>query len=333
MRPDALVSAAGPVRVAVLGCADVAARRMLPALTGGGAATVTAIGSRDPARAADLAGRFGVPFAGTYAEALDRPDVDAVYLPLPPALRGEWVRRALRAGKHVLAEKPLTTGAEHTAALLAEARARGLALVENMAFLHHRGHRTVYDRLASGDIGDLRHVTATFTIPPRPPGDLRNSRELGGGALLDAGVYPLRTAMRLLGPGLRVAGAALRLNDDGVDVAGSALLVGPRGVTAALTFGMAHAYRASYELHGSSGRMVLDRPYSAPVDHRPLLRMERDGRTEEVPLAADDQFARMGEEFARMVADPAAREPAAAESLVQAELVDEVARRALRTQP
>lgn len=290
------------LRTGVLGCSDIAWRRALPALVADPAVELVAVASRDEAKARRFAGHFGCEAVTGYRALVERADVDALYVPVPAALHEPWVETALRAGKHVLCEKPLTVDAVATRRLVELAAARGLVLLENFMFQFHAQHRAVRDLIDQGAIGELRGLRAVFTIPALPPDDIRYRPELGGGCLLDVGGYPIRTAQLFLGPELRVAGAvAVRDPGSGVDVAGAALLVSAEGVSAQLTYGMAHGYRSAYELAGSEGRIVLDRAYTPPADHRPVLRVETKGGTEEIVLPADDQWANLVRAFAAAV--------------------------------
>jgi len=260
---------------------------------------VVAVASRSPAKAGRFADRFGCRAAGSYAEVLESADVDAVYVPLPPALHPEWVGRALRAGKHVLAEKPLAADGRSATELLRLAAAEDRVLLENFMFQFHSQHERIR-RLT----GPARKFAATFTIPPRPPGDIRLRPELGGGALLDVGGYPIRSAMMFLGPDLTVERATLEVDQElGVDMSGTAVLRAPDGAVAELTFGMRQAYRSQYEVTGETVRITLDRAYTPPADHAPVLRMEQGGGTVEQVLVPDDQWANVVHAFASAVLD------------------------------
>lgn len=316
-----------PVRFGVLGCAGIAGRRMMPAMRQVAEVTPVAVASRDGARAAEFADRFGVTAVKGYDELLRRDDIDAVYIPLPTGLHAEWIERALTAGKHVLAEKPLATSHSSAATLTEQARRAGLCLGENFMFLHHPQHGVVRDLLADGTIGELRSFAASFTVPPFSPDDIRYQAGLGGGALLDLGVYPLRAAQLFLGDRLHVAGAVLRHDAErGVDVGGGALLATPSGVTAQLTFGMADTYRSRYELCGSEGRIALDRAFTPPDDHAAVIRVERgDGTVHEQMVAPHNQFALSVRSFARAVQRGAPVDGAAGEAILrQAALLDDI---------
>ncbi len=314
-----------PIRFGVLGCADIARRRTLPAILREPTTELVAVAAREQAKARAFAGQFGCAAAADYRSLLSRPDVDAVYIPLPAGLHHEWVGRALEAGKHVLVEKPLTTRYAHTVAMVESARSLGLALMENLTFLRHGLHRAVLDLLEGGEIGELREVNAAFGFPPLGPDDIRYRPDLGGGALLDTGMYPLSAARLFLGPELEVVGATLKLDPErGVDVSGSALLSTPDGRTAQLTFGFEHAYRSDYVLWGSEGRIVVERAYTPPATRRPVIRLEHEEVRRELTLPPEDQFANTLRAFVGAVAVAGQRAAETVEICARARLIDEI---------
>ncbi|MFJ2263449.1 Gfo/Idh/MocA family protein [Streptomyces sp. NPDC087844] len=320
-----------PVRIGVLGCADIAWRRTLPAMLGEKGVDLVAVASRQAAKAERFAERFGCAAVEGYEALLKRDDIDAVYVPLPARMHAEWVGRALEAGKHVFAEKPLTTEVRATRELVALARASDLVLLENFMFLYHAQHRAVDELVADGAIGDLRGFSSAFTIPPRPADAVRDSPD-SGDALFEVGVYPIRAAVRFLGPRLELVGAALRLDRrTGAVLSGAAQLVRPDdGGTAQLTFGMEHCYRTSYELTGSCGRLSLDRVFTPPDAYQPVLRLERQAHREERTLAADAQFPNVVRAFAHAVRTGDRLEELATSSVHNAALVEQIRDRAHR---
>jgi dTDP-3,4-didehydro-2,6-dideoxy-alpha-D-glucose 3-reductase len=318
------------LRIGVVGCADIARRRTLPAIARSPQVRLAAVASRDAGKAAAFAAEFGCDAVHGYQQLLDRADIDAVYVPLPAGLHAEWVAAALMAGKHVLSEKPCVTRFPEATRLVALARERGLLLMENFMFLHHSQHTAVRKLVADGAIGELRSLQALFGIPPLAAGDVRYRPELGGGALLDTGVYPIRLAQLFLGPSLDVAGAAARQDPDrGVDVAGSALLRAPAGQTAELAFGLEHSYRCEYTLWGSTGQLRLTRAFTPPPGWQPVVRIEQQGRVEELTLSPDDQFAGAISAFASTVLAGAGFAEHGEAILRQAGLVDRVRDQAL----
>ncbi|MEU5539077.1 Gfo/Idh/MocA family oxidoreductase [Streptomyces sp. NPDC020362] len=313
-----------PVRIGVLGCADIARRRMLPAFAAEPGTRIAAVASRSAARAEGTARTYGCRAVHGYDALLRSDEVDAVYIPLPAALHAQWTEQALRAGKHVLAEKPLADEPEQVDRLFRLAAERQLALMENVMFPHHSQHAVVKDLVDGGAIGELRGLQAVFAVPPLPHDNIRYRPELGGGALRDTGVYPVRAAVHFLGPGLRVVGAtSARSRGHRVDTAGAALLCTPGGVTAQLSFGLDHAYRSSYELWGSTGRITVDRAFTPPPDHAPLIRLESAAGVRQVEAEPDDQVANTVRRFCEAARSGTAPAGAVRE---QARLLDAVRR-------
>ncbi|MCN0155277.1 Gfo/Idh/MocA family protein [Salinispora arenicola] len=314
------------VGLGVLGCADVAARRVLPAVVASSSIHLVAVASRDWKRAERYVRQHGGDAVTGYEALLDRDDVDAVYVPLPAGLHAEWIERALRAGKHVLGEKPLTTSIDDTRRLFELAEKLGLVMHENFMFCNHPMHAEVLRLAASGAVGDVRSFSATFTIPGRPDGDIRLRPDLGGGALYDTGGYPLRAAQMFLGPELEVRGAFLRSAESAVDLGGSVLLVRPDdGVWANLTFGLDDAYRSTYALAGSAGRIEVDHVFTPPADHLPTARLTTPSGTVLVSLPAYDQYRASAQRFADAVLGATAfPSPEAVTSINQARLTDEI---------
>ncbi|WP_189981647.1 Gfo/Idh/MocA family protein [Streptomyces capoamus] len=312
----------------VLGCADIAVRRILPALVEHRSVRLVAVASRDRAKSERLAARFGCAAVTGYQALLDRDDIDAVYVPLPPGMHHEWVAEALTAGKHVLVEKPLSTTYAQSAELVEMAARFDLALTENFMFLHHSQHAAV--REMAGEVGELRVFSSSFGVPPPHPASFRHNARLGGGALLDVGVYPLRAAQLHLAGELDVLGACLRVDEaTGVDVAGSALLSTATGVSAQLDFGFQHSYRSVYALWGSRGRISVPRAFTPPREHRPVVRLEQQDRITEVTLPADHQVGNALDAFAAAALSGTGR-AALGEALLRQALLVEQVRKAAR---
>ncbi|BDH13431.1 Gfo/Idh/MocA family protein [Streptomyces hygroscopicus] len=321
---------AKPLKIGVIGCAGIAERRMLPALVADPDVEVTAIASRDGAKARQFTQRFGGDPVAGYDRLLERSDVDAVYVPLPPLLHAEWIERALRAGKHVLSEKPLAANGKDAAELVALAEDRNLTLLESFMFLTHSQHAYVCEQVVQGVIGELRTLTAEFAFPAKSADDMRYNPDTGGGALTDIGVYPIRTALMYLGSDIEVIGSWLHVDAARqVDVGGAALLGAPDGVTAHLTFGMEHAYRSQYALWGSSGRISVRWAYTPPPTHSAVIRIERQSHVEEVTLPPEDQFANVVRAFIARVRCGVPSGLEGESLLIQADLVDRVRARAL----
>ena len=234
---------------------------------------VTAVGSRSARGAQNFADEFGIARAhASYDDLLADPEVDVVHVATPHVLHAANAAAALESGKHVVVEKPFTVRADEARALVELARRRGLLLVEGMwtRFLPHMGF--VREVVASGRIGAVRSLHADHTQRlSSDPAHRLNDPALGGGALLDLGVYPLSFAHDLLGPPTGVvARAALR--GTGVDASVATVLTHDGGAVST-------SYSSS-ETRGTNTAVVLGtegRVEIASVWYAPAAVTVRDG--------------------------------------------------------
>jgi predicted dehydrogenase len=214
------------IRWGVLGAAAIATGRTMPAINAAPSATLLALASRDAVKGASVAQQFGIPRVYTTYEALlADPEIDAVYVPLPNQLHFEWSKRALRAGKHVLCEKPLCISAEEVAQLCIERDRSGKHIEEGFAFRNHPQWSKVDEIIASSSVGVVLAVHCTLAKQFLDPTDVRNKLDAGGGALYDLGSYAI-SASNLVFKQLPVRVVAAMDRDPvfGIDRLTSALL-------------------------------------------------------------------------------------------------------------
>ena len=290
------------MRVGILGTADIAFRRFLPALKNCPEITYAGVASRTPEKTARFVEVYGGQAYPSYDALLADKSIDAVYVPLPPALHYEWGRKVLVSGKHLLMEKPFTTSLAETEALLALAEGKGLAVHENYMFLYHSQLQKVKGLIADGILGELRLIRASFGFPKRGGDDFRYKKELGGGALLDCGGYPVRLALELLGESAKVIQARL-VQPEGyeVDLYGSAVLENEDGLCAQVSFGMDNAYQCQLEVWGSKATLIAPRIFTAGADYSPLLILRSSSGEETLFLDADDSFLHSIRQFSKQV--------------------------------
>jgi len=217
--------------------------------------------------------------------------IDAVYIPLPPALHFQWAKKALEAGKHVFVEKPSTTSLSDTDNLIRIAAEKGLALHENYMFVYHEQILAINNCVKSGRIGDVRLYRISFGFPLRQSNDFRYKKALGGGALLDAGGYCLKYANYLLGGNASVVTAQVNnIKGFEVDMYGSATMVNDNGAVAQLAFGMDNDYKCEVEIWGSKGTLTSGRILTAPAGFIPNYTIKNNQKTETKELPSDDSF-------------------------------------------
>ncbi len=315
-----------PIRVGVMGAANIARRSVVPALLQLPAQfELIAIASRDAAKAGVFASQFSCQAVTSYEALLARDDVDAIYMPLPTGLHAEWIGRAIAAGKHVYAEKSFASTATETEALVAAAQIRRVALMEGYMFLYHRQQAVVAGWVQEGQIGELRHFHGSFGFPPLAADDFRYDEMIGGGALMDAAGYPLRAAFHFLGDALRVQGASLhRCPNSGASLWGSAFLAHPNGVGASIAFGFDNHYQCRYELWGSKGKIVAERAYTPSAVFAPRLILETAENRHEVAVDPDNHFVGAWRAFAEAIRDPASRTVHYRQTLVQSRALQSI---------
>lgn len=247
--------------------------------------------NRERVKAQSFIDNFGGKIYEGYQTLLQSSGIDAVYIPLPPALHFQWAKMALEAGKNVFLEKPFTTNSEDTKTLLALASEKGLAVHENYMFMFHKQIEEVDTLIAEGTIGRVRSYRISFGFPRRAMTDFRYNKALGGGALLDAGGYCIKYASHLLGDTSRFVCANSYFEQDfEVDIFGSATLVNDEGVIAQITFGMANDYKCELEAWGSVGTITTGRILTAPDGFEPDLTIKRNQDYEVKKLSSDSAF-------------------------------------------
>ena len=282
------------MRVGVMGCSGFARQAMLPALTECGVLQLACVASRDREKAEELAGRFGCDAVQGYNALLQRDDVDVVYMPLPTGLHEEWCTKALEVGKHLLVEKSFAADLGSARRMVELARSHDCLVMENFQFQTHAQWAAIMERMRSGVLGKVHLVRGTFGFPPLPKDNFRWNKELGGGALLDAGAYVAKVSQLLLGTGLEVLGASLQMDPEtGVDLYGEAMVRNAIGQVAQVAFGFDYFYQCRVELLGTRGKLSANRVFTAPPGFKPVLTIERQGEREEVALPSDNHYANM----------------------------------------
>jgi predicted dehydrogenase len=266
-----------PLRLGVLGAARISENAIVtPArLTG---ARLVAVAARDRRRAEAFATAHGVErVLDSYAEVIADPEVEAVYNPLANGLHAPWNLAAIAAGKHVLSEKPFASNAAEAVEVRDAGKLAQVAVVDGFHYLYHPVTKRLHALLASGELGDLRRVEATMTIPAPAPEDPRWSFELAGGALMDLGCYSLH-AHRALAPwaggepSLVSARAGERTGLPEVDEWLDAELVFPSGVTGLARCNMAgDETEMTYRIIGTRGSAEATNFVLPHLDDRVLV--------------------------------------------------------------
>lgn len=187
------------LRIGILGAANIA-RNFTAALRGSDKVDVCAVASRDAAKAAAFAAEVGIVRSfGSYEAMLADPSIEAVYNPLPNNLHAEWTIKAADAGKHVLCEKPFAANAAEARAMFGAAQRNGVIVVEAYPYRAQPQTIRLAQLLRDGAIGKVQFVQASFGFPLAAGSNIRWDAALAGGALMDAGSYPVSLARMIAG--------------------------------------------------------------------------------------------------------------------------------------
>lgn len=230
---------------------------------------VAAVGSRRQDAADAFAADFGIPHAhGSYEDLVADPDVDIVYIATPHPMHAAAALLALEAGKHVLVEKPFTLNAAEAATVRDAAAERGLLAMEAMwtRYLPHMAR--IREIVASGMLGEIRAVTADHTQRlPSEPSHRLNALDLGGGALLDLGVYPISFAWDVLGAPLSVAASA-RLGETGADTEVATIMAHSSGALSTSLSASRAVGPNTAAVIGTDARIDIARVWYSPTSFR-----------------------------------------------------------------
>jgi len=320
-------------RVGILGCASIARRSLIPAFAAHSDFRLAAVASRSADKARAIAEQTGCS-ACSYEELLSSSAVDLIYCPLPTGLHYEWVKKSLLSGKHVLCEKSLGCDFRQVQDLIETARTHNRFLMESFQFRFHAQNLFVRELLVQNAIGPLREVVVRFGVPSFPDGasNIRYSKTLGGGALLDNGAYTVKCATYLLGPDIRIIAA---LSDGhcasfgGVDLKGAIMMearkedLGGR-IPVQASFGFDHYYQNGYEIWGREGKICTTRAFTAREDFpAPVMIETKDGKVQRT--FHDNHFKKMLDHVSQSL-DSGSYDEEYEECLIQARLLDDVAK-------
>ncbi|CDX48832.1 putative enzyme [Mesorhizobium plurifarium] len=268
-------------RWGVLSTAKIGREQLLPAIVDSENGVLSAIASRDLAKAKALGERFGARHAfGSYEELLASKEVDGVYIPLPTSQHVEWTAKAIEAGKHVLVEKPLALDAKDIPPLIKLRDQKKVLVCEAFMVVYHPQWIKVRDLIAGGAIGRLRHVQGAFSYYNVDPKNMRNQLDLGGGALPDIGVYPTVSTRFSTGKEpLRVQATIERDKSFGTDIYSSIRAdFGDFELSFYLSTQM--AARQVMVFHGEKGFIEVFGPFNAGLYEHHRIELHNQNHTE-----------------------------------------------------
>jgi predicted dehydrogenase len=295
------------VKWGVLGVANIATKKVIPAMQRGEWSAVEAIASRDRKKAEAAAKELDIPKAyGSYEELLADPTIEAVYNPLPNHLHVPWSIKAAEAGKHVLCEKPISMTTEEAESLLQARDRTGVKIEEAFMVRSHPQWRGAIEQIRAGRVGKVRSISGCFSYNNRDAKNIRNIAEYGGGGMMDIGCYLIFTARFIFGEEpTKVFGVIEEDPEWHTDVLASGVLQFPSG-HAVFTCSTQIVPYQKVQIFGTKGRIEIEIPFNAPPD-RPCRILVDDGAdpagrsAEVVEYQTVDQYTIQGDLFSQSI--------------------------------
>jgi len=299
-----------PLKIGVLGCANIAIRSIIPAIKElENDFELIAVASRSVEKASKVAKDFECKPYFSYDALINDQNIEAVYIPLPSGVQYPWILKALAAGKHVYAEKSFCLTLEQASVACELARNGQLAVFEGYMFLYHRQLVEIVRCLNDPDFGEIRFISTCFGFPPLPPDNFRYDYGIGGGAIKDAAGYPVRLIRCLLGDTVELKTATVRRSPKGSSLWGSGYFAAPNGVAAAVAFGFDNHYRCSLNVWGSKATLTADRVFTAGPNVDTVIRLDfQNGQEQVISVGVDNHFVNALSLFRQSVYDESERQ-------------------------
>lgn len=294
-----------PVRWGVLSVANVAMKRVIPAITASESARLVAVASRNVQRARELfLHRPGVRIYSDYQSLVDDPEIEAIYNPLPNSLHAQWTIKALLAGKHVLCEKPLAVTASEGALMIEAARNSGKLLMEAFMYRFHPQLIWALEQIRSGRLGEIRLVRSSFffnILFPLRHNDIRLQPQLAGGSLMDVGCYPINFCRAVYGhPPVAVAARIYAPEPGAVEHTATAVLDFGEGRFGQISSAFGLPTRQAAEVIGEQGSLSLSLPFVTGV-HETEVILNLEGQTIHQKIQPADAYRLEVEHFSACV--------------------------------
>lgn len=299
------MNSSDPLRIGILSTANIA-RQLIDGVRASTKLKVAAVASRNADKAAAFARETGVPRSfPTYEALLADPAIDAIYNPLPNNLHAEWSIRAIESGKHVLCEKPLATTPDDARAMFAAAKRAQVILVEGYPYRAQPQTVRLRGLLAEGVIGSVRYIQASIGFPMSDPSNIRLNPALAGGALMDAGCYPVSLVRMIAGTRPTRVHAMADFADTGVDRTLVASLAHGNGLLAQISTSFATARHRHAFIAGDAGSIGTNYFNDTSEAMPAVLELKRgsgwDAKRESIANATTNGFLAQAESFCDLV--------------------------------
>ena len=276
----------------ILSTAIIAREAVIPAMLKSRHCELIGIASRDRSKAENVAAEFGIKKAyGSYESLLADDDIEAVYIPLPNHLHVEWSLKALEAGKHVLVEKPVALNSEEAKYLLKESKKfPHQKIMEAFMYRFHPQWVKVKELIKSGAIGELKTIQSSFSFYDDDPESIVNSKEYGGGSLMDIGCYPVSLSRYLFEEEPVKVISEIEFHPEfGTDVLATGIMKFRKGVSSFFSSTML-AEDQSVKIFGTDAFIEMKRPFNPDPDVVSRIEIVREDSREVIEFSICDQY-------------------------------------------
>ena len=286
----------------ILGTAQIAIKKVIPAMLKANFCSIDAIASRDLSQAQFIADQFQLKKAyGSYEAMLLDPTIEAIYIPLPNHLHVEWILKSLAAGKHVLCEKPMGWNLSEVTLMNEELRKYPeLRVMEAFMYKFHPQWGKVKSLIASGSIGTLVHVHIHFSYAQLDPNNIRNQKRMGGGSLLDVGCYGISVARWLFEEEpMKVSGLSEYDPKMKTDRLTSGILQFSKG-SATFTCGTQMERFQVVHVFGSKGKIEIEHPFNC-LDQEATLILQQGSAIDRISFEPVNTYTLQGDHFSKAI--------------------------------
>ncbi|MBX2836869.1 MAG: Gfo/Idh/MocA family oxidoreductase [Gammaproteobacteria bacterium] len=290
------------LKIGVISTAKIGIEHVIPAIQQADNCVVHALASRDIKRAKKISSIFGIPHSfASYESMLASDDIEAVYIPLPTSQHIEWTLKAIKAGKHVLCEKPISLKAKEINALIKARDKHKVIVSEAFMITYHPQWLKVKELLKKKAVGTLRHIDASFTYFNKDPKNMRNRVELGGGVIPDIGVYPTVAARFATGLEPKKIQASIDFDPTFKTDRYASVQADFGDFDMSFYLSTQLANRQSIVFHGDKGFIELTAPFNSNLYEGDLVRLHNQGHNEEKVFryTGINQYKLEAEAFAR----------------------------------
>jgi predicted dehydrogenase len=286
------------VNFGIIGCGYQTQKNMAPAMQKCENTEIIGFYDLNKSKADELASIYKAKAYTKLDDLLADRTVEAVYIATPIATHFELCIKAAEAGKHILCEKSLAMNSEQVNNIITACRNYGVSIFEGFMYQFHDQHNFVREMINQGEIGDPILFQAWFGFPPFSEPNFRMNKDMGGGAILDAGAYVIHSARTFFGYEPVNINSIISYDKD-LDIFGSALLDFGHNKIAQLSFGMNNSYKNCYSIWGTKGEITLLKAFSIPEYEIPICRIVNQGLVREYQLKPCNHFIKELEYFCK----------------------------------